>query len=57
MFPGGGPLAYFSGRAAAGVFLLFVAIAVYGVISATAVAIWSEICATAGAVSGWLGWH
>lgn len=52
MFPGGGPLAYFSGRAAAGIFLLFIAIAAYAVISVTAAAVWHEICATAGAVLG-----
>ena len=57
MFPGGGPLAYFSGRAAAGIFLLFVALAVWGVISVTAAAVWNEICATAGAVLDWLGWR
>ena len=57
MFPGGGLLAYFSGRAAAGIFLLFIAIAVYSVIAVTAAAIWNEICAAAGAVFGWLGWH
>jgi hypothetical protein len=57
MFPGGGPLAFFTGRAAAGVFLLFVAIAVYGVISATAAAVWHEISTTAAAVLGWFGWR
>jgi hypothetical protein len=57
MFPGGGLLAFLNGRVGAGLFLLFIAIAVYSVIAVTAAAIWNEICAAAGAVFGWLGWH
>jgi hypothetical protein len=57
MFPGGGLLAFLNGRVGAGLFFLFIGIAVYSVISVTAAAVWNEICAAAGGVFGWLGWH
>jgi hypothetical protein len=57
VFPGGGLLAFLNGRVGAGLLFLFIGIAVYSVIAVTAAAIWNEICAAAGAVFGWLGWH
>lgn len=48
MFPGSCLLAYFSGRAAFGLILIFLAILIYSVISVIATGVWNEICTTFG---------